>query len=108
MYMYIQYIISHDGDLLPIFTFSLSLSLRNFVADGGRVIFNSCDQVQMKLTQLELSSTRMNTSAECIGEGGREDTEVCVLVHAGCIMYMYMHIHVQMYMTVHFVHVHVQ
>ena len=41
---------------------------KNFVADGGRVIFNSCDQVQMKLTQLELNSVRLLTTTECIGE----------------------------------------
>ena len=40
---------------------------KNFVADGGRVIFNSCDQVQMKLTQLELNSVRLLTTTECIG-----------------------------------------
>lgn len=54
---------------------------RNFVADGGKVIFNSCDQVQMKLTQLELNSVRLVTSADCIGsdlglsqEGGHAPT----------------------------------
>lgn len=46
---------------------------RNFLADGGRVIFNACDQVQMKLTQLELNSVRLVTNGDCIGEG-------CVLV----------------------------
>ena len=40
---------------------------RNFVADGGRVIFNSCDQVQMKMTKLELSNSKLGTSADCIG-----------------------------------------
>ena len=45
---------------------------RNFVADGGRVIFNSCDQVQMKLTQLELTTSRLATSAECLGKRERE------------------------------------
>jgi len=40
---------------------------KNFVADGGRVIFNSCDQVQMKLTQLELNSVRLLTTTDCIG-----------------------------------------
>ena len=31
-------------------------------------MFSSCDQVQMKLTQLELNSVRLVTSAECVGE----------------------------------------
>lgn len=43
--------------------------LRNFLADGGRVTFNACDQVQMKLTQLELNSVRLVTNGDCIGEG---------------------------------------
>ena len=37
------------------------------------MIFNACDQVQMKLTQLELNSVRLVTNGDCIGEG-------CVLV----------------------------
>ncbi len=40
---------------------------KNFMADGGRVIFNACDQVQMKLTQLELNSLRLVTNSECVG-----------------------------------------
>ena len=44
--------------------------VRGGVGEGGRVLFSSCDQVQMKLTQLELNSVRLVTSAECIGEGG--------------------------------------
>ena len=36
---------------------------------SGKVMFNSCDQVQMKLTQLELNSVRLvTTGTECIGE----------------------------------------
>lgn len=40
---------------------------KNFMADGGRVIFNACDQVQMKLTQLELNSLQLATTSECVG-----------------------------------------
>ena len=32
------------------------------------MIFNSCDQVQMKLTHLELTTTRLATTAECVGK----------------------------------------
>ena len=45
---------------------------KNFMADGGKVIFNSCDQVQMKLTLLELNSVRLTASTECIGEGAEQ------------------------------------
>ena len=41
---------------------------KHFIADGGKVIFSSCDQVQMKLTQLELSSVRLITSSDSLGE----------------------------------------
>ncbi|CAI7992035.1 hypothetical protein GBAR_LOCUS905, partial [Geodia barretti] len=34
---------------------------------GGKVMFSSCDQVQMKLTQLELNSVRLVSSSNCIG-----------------------------------------
>ena len=39
----------------------------DLAADGGKVIFDSCDQVQMKLTQLELNSARLVTNADSIG-----------------------------------------
>ena len=35
-------------------------------------MFSSCDQVQMKLTQLELNSSKLATNAECLGKRGRE------------------------------------
>ena len=41
---------------------------KNFIAADGKVIFNSCDQVQMKLTQLELSSVCLSTSCNSIGK----------------------------------------
>lgn len=41
---------------------------RHLVADDGKVIFGSCDQVQMKLTQLELSSVRLITSSDSVGK----------------------------------------
>ena len=41
---------------------------KHFVTDGGKVIFSSCDQVQMKLTQLELSSVRLVTSSDSVGK----------------------------------------
>ena len=31
-------------------------------------MFSSCDQVQMKLTQLELNSVRLVTNVECVGK----------------------------------------
>ena len=37
--------------------------------EGGRIIFNSCDQVQMKLTQLELNSIRMLTTPDAASSG---------------------------------------
>ncbi len=41
---------------------------QHFVADGGsKVMFNSCDQVQMKLTQLELSSVHLTSSSNSVG-----------------------------------------
>ena len=44
--------------------------------EGGKIIFNSCDQVQMKLTQLELNSVRLLTSPDSvtIEGGGGSDT----------------------------------
>ncbi|KAL5503631.1 hypothetical protein EMCRGX_G010609 [Ephydatia muelleri] len=37
--------------------------------EGGRIIFNSCDQVQMKLTQLELNSIRLLTTPDAASSG---------------------------------------
>ena len=51
------------------------------MADGGRVIFNSCDQVQMKLTQLELSTSKLATNAECLGKGEREREREIEVLH---------------------------
>lgn len=41
---------------------------KQFVSDSNKVIFYSCDQVQMKLTQLELSSVRLITSSDSVGK----------------------------------------
>ena len=36
-------------------------------------MFSSCDQVQMKLTQLELNTSKLATNGECLGKReGRE------------------------------------
>ena len=36
------------------------------------MIFSSCDQVQMKLTQLELNTSKLATNGECLGKRERE------------------------------------
>ena len=42
------------------------------------MIFNSCDQVQMKLTQLELTTSRLATTAECLGKGDKSTMDMYV------------------------------
>ena len=40
----------------------------HFIADNGKVMFTSCDQVQMKLTHMEMNSTRLITCSNSVGE----------------------------------------
>ena len=57
--------------------------------EGGRIIFNSCDQVQMKLTQLELNSIRLVTAPEAGSSGVSDTIHIPGMVGANTVAYTF-------------------
>ena len=41
---------------------------QHLLADDGKIVFTSCDEVQMRLTKLELSGVRLITSSDSVGK----------------------------------------
>ena len=41
---------------------------KHFISDDGKVTFHYCDQVQMKLTHIEMNSACLSTSCNAVGK----------------------------------------
>lgn len=41
---------------------------KHFISDDGKVAFHSCDQVQMKLTHMEMNSACLMTCCNAVGK----------------------------------------